>query len=394
MIKEWLVQLDRKWILGAAGVVIIAAAGVVYWLLRPAPAIGILEANGRTEGTEVTLSAKVGGRALDVAVREGQQVEAGALIAKIDARELEAQLAQAQAAAAAAKAQIDAMDAQARAAGRSVEQARIGEGVVQATTAHESHRATESVARAAAEVQVAEARWREQRDSYERYQKLGKDGFVSASFLDQARSRLEAAEAGLRAAKQAQEEAAAGLQKAQAAGGEVALRRMEVERLAAEEERARAGRAVAEEQAKAAAARVTELQALLTDTEIRAPTRGTVINRLVEPGELVAAGRPIITLIDLASLYVRVYIPEREIGKIKIGDLARLTADAFPGRAFSGKVVEISQSAEFTPKDVHTKDEREKLMFGVKVAIDSPGGEIKPGMPLDARIRWKPDAAW
>jgi HlyD family secretion protein len=394
MIKELLVPLDRKWMLGAAVAMIIAAAGVAYWLLRPAAATGILEASGRTEGTEVTLSAKVGGRALDVAVKEGQQVEAGALIAKIDARELAAQLAQAEATAAAAKAQIDAMDAQARAAGRSVEQARIGEGVVQGTTAHESHRATESVARAGAEVQVAEARWREQRDSYERYQKLGKEGFVSALFLEQARSRLEAAEAGLRAAKQAQEEATAGLQKAQAAGGEVALRRMDIERLAAEEERARAGRAVAEEQAKAAAARVTELEALISDTEIRAPSRGTVINRLVEPGELVAAGRPLATLIDLSSLYVRVYIPEREIGKVKIGDPVRLAADAFPGRFFNGKVVEISQSAEFAPKDVHTKDEREKLMFGIKVAVDSPGGEIKPGMPLDAKIKWQPDAAW
>lgn len=384
----------RKWILAAAAAAIIAAAGGAYWLLRPGPPLGILEANGRTEGTEVTLSAKVGGRAVEIPVNEGQQVEAGALVAKIDGRELAAQLQQAQAAAAAAKAQIDAMDAQTRAAGRSVAQARIGAEVVQGTTAHESHRATESVARAAAEVQVAEARWREQRDSYERYQKLGKDGFVSANFLDQARSRVQAAEAGLRAAKQAQQEANAGLEKAQAAGGEVALRRMEVERLAAEEERARAARAVAEEQANAAAARVTELRALLTDTEIRAPSRGTVINRLVEPGELVAAGRPIATLINLSSLYVRVYIPEREIGKVKIGDPARLAADAFPGHSFSGKVVEISQSAEFTPKDVHTKDEREKLMFGVKIAIDTPGGEIKPGMPLDAKIKWKPDAAW
>ena len=387
-------HLDRKWIVGAAGAVLIAAGGAAYWLSRPAPAIGILEANGRTEGTEVTLSAKVGGHAVEVPVKEGQQVETGTLIAKIDARELAAQLVQAEATAAAARGQIDALEAQARAAGRSVAQARIGEEVVRGTTAHESHRATESVARAAAEVQVAEARWREQRDSYERYQKLGKEGFVSANFLEQARSRLDAAEAGLRAAKQAQEEATAGLQKAQSAGGEVALRRMEVERLSAEEERVRAGRAIAEEQAKAAIARVTELKALLTDTEIRAPSRGTVINRLVEPGELVAAGRPIATLIDLSSLYVRVYVPERDIGKIKIGDPARLTADAFPGRFFDGHVAEISQSAEFTPKDVHTKDEREKLMFGVKVTIDTPGGEIKPGMPLDAKIRWKPDAAW
>jgi len=145
---------------------------------------------------------------------------------------------------------------------------------------------------------------------------------------------------------------------------------------------------------ESAAARVKEIEATLRDTEIRAPSSGTVINRLVEPGELVANGTPVVVLVDLSDLYVRVFVPERHISKVRLGNSARIYADSFPDRSFTGKVMEIAQKAEFTPREEHVKEERTKLVFGVKVAVENPQGYLKPGMPVDVKIKWKDDVPW
>ena len=130
------------------------------------------------------------------------------------------------------------------------------------------------------------------------------------------------------------------------------------------------------------------------DTRIVAPFAGTVLKRLVERGEMVAPGTPLVTLVDLGRLHAKVYVAEAELGKVKLGDAARVWTDAVPGRAFAARVVEVAQQAEFTPRDVHTRDERTKLVFAVKLAIDNPDGVLKPGMPVDGQIRWVAEARW
>lgn len=157
---------------------------------------------------------------------------------------------------------------------------------------------------------------------------------------------------------------------------------------------ARAAYETAKNQVDEAAARVKEIEAAFKDTELRAPSGGTVINKLVEEGELVVLGTPVATLIDLSDIYVKVYIPEKDIGKIRLGNQARIYADAFPERYFEGKVTEVSQKAEFTPKEVHMKEERTKLVFGVKVGIENPEGYLKTGMPVDVKVKWMQDASW
>jgi HlyD family secretion protein len=112
--------------------------------------------------------------------------------------------------------------------------------------------------------------------------------------------------------------------------------------------------------------------------------------RLGDPGVLGAAGRPLATLVNLEELYVRVYVAERDVGRIALGAPARVTVDAYPGQQFAGAVSEIAQQAEFTPKEVHMKDEREKLVYGVKLRLENPQGRLKPGMPADARIEIGP----
>ena len=153
---------------------------------------------------------------------------------------------------------------------------------------------------------------------------------------------------------------------------------------------------VAEARAEAAAARAArdEAQAAMAQTRIVAPLSGTVVTRAAEPGELVFPGTPLVVLVDLNRPYLRVYLPERDIGKVKLGDPARVYVDSFPGRPFDAAVTEVAKKAEFTPKDVHMPDERVTLVYSVKLEIGNPQGLLKPGMPADARIRWKPGAAW
>jgi HlyD family secretion protein len=370
----------------------LAAVVAVYFALRPAPAGDLIEANGQVRGTEVTLSARIPGIAEVVAVREGQRVAKGDLIAQIAARELEARLAQARAQVAAADSLVAELEAQAKVLDITSGQAKLGARVAAGTASHEVHRASEALARATADISAAEAQAGQDRKAYERFEKLLGEGFVSRNYFDEVAARLRTSEARLAATRQAGEEARAARDKARAASGEVEIRESDVKRIAAERERVLVSRTAAASQVQAARARVAEIDAQLADTRIVAPAAGTVMAKLAEPGELVAAGRPIATLVNLEALFVRVYVAERHVGRIRLGAPARVSVDAYPGREFAGTVSEIAQQAEFTPKEVHMKDEREKLVYGVKLRIENPDGLLKPGMPADAAIRIDPDA--
>ncbi len=385
--------MDKRLLTYAAlgGAVLLVAAAAAYFALRPSPATDVVEANGQVRGTEVTLSARIPGIAEVVAVREGQRIARGDLVAQIAARELEARLAQARAQVAAAESLRVELDAQAKVLDVTSAQAKVGARVAAGTTSHEVHRASEAMARADADIAAATAQAEQDRKSYARFEKLRDQGFVSPNYFDEVATRLRASEARLAAARKAGEEARAAREKALAASGEVEIRESDVQRIAAERERVLAARASAVSQAEVARARVSEIEAQLADTRIVAPADATVMARLAEPGELVAAGRPIATLVDLNDLFVRVYVPEREAGRVRLGASASVSVDAFPGRVFAGEVSEIAQQAEFTPKEVHMKDEREKLVFGVKVRLQNSEGLLKPGMPADARIKAVPD---
>jgi len=119
-----------------------------------------------------------------------------------------------------------------------------------------------------------------------------------------------------------------------------------------------------------------------------------VLVKAIEPGELVQPGQTLALLVDLTNLELTVYIPENELGKIKLGDPARVRVDAFPERYFEARIKRIDQRAQFTPREVHMPEERVRMVFGVTLAIANPDGVLKPGMPADAWIRWQPDLAW
>jgi HlyD family secretion protein len=137
----------------------------------------------------------------------------------------------------------------------------------------------------------------------------------------------------------------------------------------------------------AARARVASAEERLGYATLRAPISGVVLSKSVEPGEQVAAGTPVITLGDTGQCWLKGYIPESELGRVKLGQGARVTTDSQPGKVYQGRVSFISSEAEFTPKSVQTQKERVKLVYRIKVTLPNEELELKPGMPADAEIQ-------
>jgi HlyD family secretion protein len=111
-----------------------------------------------------------------------------------------------------------------------------------------------------------------------------------------------------------------------------------------------------------------------------------VLRKHAEPGEIIAAGTPVVTIADLGNIWVKIYVPEPLLGRIKLGQTAEITTDSYRGKIYRGTVTFINSEAEFTPKTIYTPEERVKLVFAVKIAVGNPNQELKPGMPADARV--------
>ena len=153
--------------------------------------------------------------------------------------------------------------------------------------------------------------------------------------------------------------------------------------------------AAAHAQCGVAKAALQEVLSLKDDLTIRAPAKGMITTRIAEEGNVVAAGSPLFDIVDLDRLYLKVYVPEKQIGKVRLGLPARIYTDAFPDKPFPSTVRYIASRAEFTPKEVQTPDERVKLVYAVKLYLtENPDHRLTPGLPADAVIRWKEGVEW
>ena len=361
----------KRWQTIAAGVAAVAvvSAGAFAWWWWSSPKLpdGILEGYGRIEATEVTVSAKVSGRIAEMPVREGDRVRKGDLLAVLSAEEIGQRAAQAESRVGSAEAQLRLRDEQSK--------AELKQTDARLTSAREHLQETQE------RVKVLEHHAEQARTDFQRDRDLVAKGFISERQLSNSESRLKQAEGELTQAKKLVSAAEADVEAARAARDGIARETPALLESAAGE---------------AAAARAARAEVGVSQSELRivAPSDGTIITKAAEVGELLSPGKPLLVLGDLERPYLRVYLPERDIGKVKLGDAARVFVDSFPGRPFEAVVTEVANKAEFTPKDVHMPDERVTLVYAVKLEINSPQGLAKPGMPADGRIRWKPDAPW
>jgi HlyD family secretion protein len=341
---------------------------------------------GTIEATQVDVSAKLTGRIVELAVREGQPVERGQVIARLDTEELAAEARRAEAAIDTAQAQLRNLEAGARAEEIREAEAQVARAEARLSDLEAGAREQEiEEARAALRNATATRVWTER--DLQRAQALYGKELVAAQEVDRARQAYEVAAGNEAAARQRLHLLEAGPRRHEVEAARAELR--------AAQERARLLRAGARpEEVRAARARVVEARealalarARLAEARLVSPITGVVQRKNAELGETVNPGQPIVTLIDPADVWVRAYVPESDVGRIKIGQDAAITVDAFPGRAFAGRVTEISSEAEFTPRNVQTKKERVNLVFRIKVAVVNLDGTLKPGMPADAEIR-------
>ncbi|HET7696221.1 MAG TPA: efflux RND transporter periplasmic adaptor subunit [Vicinamibacterales bacterium] len=347
-----------------AGVVLAAAALVIVvsWpALFPAPSPQVLRASGRIEGREVTLAAKtIQGRVKRLLADEGQTVKAGQLLAELDAAQVEAQVN-------AAAAGVATLEAQVRQAALDVAYtAKNSEASIAAARATLSSAQAHVVRANAVMVNAAAA--------HERADALFRGGAISKHELDAAEMALRTSRADVAAAEKDVTRAEANLALAQASSDTIELKRQQL--------------AALQQSRRSAAARLDEAQANLAERLIVAPEAGTIISRPAEVGDVVNPGSPIFQVVDMGRLYVKVYIPEPDIAKLRLGDPAEVFVDAFPGRSFAARISKIHDQAEFTPKNVETAEERLKLVFGVELALVNPEGLLKPGMPADTVIHF------
>jgi membrane fusion protein YbhG len=204
---------------------------------------------------------------------------------------------------------------------------------------------------------------------------------AAGAVVRQSNAQLRAARQAVHQAKARRQQAIGQLDQARTAPRQVAV--------------SRTNRAQAQARIQQAQGAVAELQSVLQELSIVAPASGTITTRMRDVGEVVSAGTPLLDLVNLDRLYLKVYVPEAQIGKVRLGLPARVYVDAFPNEPFEATIRYIASTAEFTPKEVQTADQRVKLVYAVKLYLtNNPGHRLTPGMPADAVIRWKDDVPW
>lgn len=325
----------KRRVIAVAVVLLLLAAGYGAWaLLRDDEPEGVLVASGTVEATDARLGFQAPGRLAEVAVREGDEVAAGTVLARLDSASARARRDQAAAQVEAARAQLADLLAGAR---------------------------SQEIAEARAAAAAARDRLADARRDVERTRFLHEGGAAPREALDKAELAASQAQSQLTQAEE----------------------RLELLEAGPRRERVEARRA-AVSQAEAA---LSAAETALADLELAAPLDGVVTVRHREPGEVVAAGQPVLTLLDLENRWVRIYVPEDRIGAVSLGAPAAITVDTYPDRRFDGAVRFIASEAEFTPKTVQTPEERVRLVYAVEVRVTADEERVlKPGMPADVTL--------
>ena len=350
-----------------------------------------IEVAGRIEGDDATLASKVAGRIREIKVREGDSVKAGEVIAVLDDEQIRAREQQAQAAVEQAQSRVQRAQQQIAVFTEQVKGSEMGEQQAKTDAEGRVSQAEAQVAAAEAALAQAEASYKFAKWDEEKFIALRESGDVPERQMQQARTTAAAQAELVRAAKKQVEAARGGLRAAQAMLKNPVIRSSQTSTIRQQIAQASSDIEAATADVARAKAQLEEVQAARRDLQIVAPFAGTVQTRAVEPGEVVAPGTPIITLIDLQQVYLRGFIPEGKIGNVKIGQKARVWLDATtPGTKerieIEAEVSRIDPQASFTPENTYFRDDRIKQVFGVKLILKGGFKQAKPGMPADGEI--------
>jgi len=328
--------MSWRWQRWALAVLLVAAVSVAAaWAGRHlgtgngAP----VSVTGTIEATQVDVSVKITGRIVERLVNEGDKVTRGQPLVRLDDSELAADVRRLEASLRSAQATL-----------RDLEKGARPQEIEDARAAVASAEATRSMTER----------------EFQRTDQLFKQNLIAAQDVDRARQAFDVARAQERSAREKLALLLAGSRPDQ-----IDAARWQVS------------------QAESA---LVQAQSRLREAMVFSPIDGVVLRKNLEAGETANPGVPILTLVNPKDVWLRAYVPEMDVGRLKVGDTARLRVDAFPDRVFTGRLTEIGSEAEYTPRNVQTKKERVNLVFRIKIQIDNPQGILKPGLPADADV--------
>ena len=369
-------------------VVLSLAGGAAWYFLirKPAGPKNLIKLSGRIEGDDATVSTKIAGRIREITVREGDHVKVGQLIAVIDDEQVNAREEQEQSKVQQSEARLLSAQQQIAVLQAQLEESNIGVDQAKVDAQGRVSQAEAQVAQAEAELAKAEADYSQAHYDEERYSTLANDGDVPERTGRQARTSAEAHAAAVRAAKRQVDVARGSLLMAKANLSNAAMRTSQATAIRQQIVQAQSEISAAQAEEEHAKAKLKEVQADRADLQIVAPIEGTVATRSAEPGEVVAAGTPLVTVVDLNAVYLRGFIPEGEIGRVRTGQTARVYLDSEPSKPLEAVVSRIDPEASFTPENTYFKDDRVKQVVGVKLLLQKAEGYAKPGMPADGEV--------
>jgi HlyD family secretion protein len=369
--------------------IVLAVAAFFIWrgyFANPKVPDNIVTVSGRIEGDDSAVSPKTQGRIVEIRVREGDQVKAGDTIAVLDDAQLRSREEQAQAALMGAQSRVKAANDQIAIYEQQLQQNEL-------MTEQSKVDAEGRVAQAQADVSAVESELNQQEASlklaqfdFEAYDRLQKTGAASERQARAAQTTRDQQAAAVEAAKRRLAAAKGSLTTAQANLSNPGVRAYAADTVRKQILAQRAEIGSANAAAQQAQFQLAEAQENRKDLTVTAPFNGTVMTRAAEPGEVVQAGTAIVTLLDMSKVYLRGFVPEGQIGKVKIGQAARVYLDSAPDKAIDAEVQRIDPQATFTPENTYFRDDRVKQVVGVKLLLKGAVGFAKPGMPSDGEI--------
>lgn len=346
---------------------------------------------GVVEAREIRLGSKVGGRVEAVLVNEGDTLKAGQSLVRIEAPELKAQIEQWQAKLRSAEAAWEKAENGPRPQERESVQASLEGSKVRLSRLEKGER-DEDRRSAEADLAASRAELRFAQEEFNRIERTYRQSASTASELDSARSNLHRLQARVAFSEARLERTKRGRVE------DIEEARAEVKRLTAEfelmKETRYEDRRMARANVEEIQGRLHELKANLAETEVRAPGnakvdpewRATVEVLAVRRGDIVAPNQPVMKILQSDDRWVKVYVPETELGKIRLQQAVEVKVDSYPGKRFKGTVIHITSEAEFTPRNVQSADERKHQVFGVKVRVEDEEGVFKSGMAAEVFV--------
>ena len=362
--------MNRKRILIILAVAAVLAATALYagWFHRDTA----LQGSGTVEARNIRVGSKIGGRIDKVLVREGDSVQAGQVLITFDDKELQAALEQSRA---------NAEKAQRGFRPEEIAEARAA--AAQAKAEYELRKngyRKEDIDAAQDELERAKADEMRTHLDFDRYDALAKKDLVSKQQRDTAEANWRMALAQKETAQHKLDEWQSGYRPE-----EIASAQARYQQTQANLEKLQSGNR--REDVELAKAAYAYDQARFRERQVTAPSAAIVEVLDVRPGDLIAPNTPVATLLEKDQIYVRIYIPETQYGRIKIGQKAEIRVDSFPNTVFDGEIEQINQQAEFLPRNVQTREERVHQVFGVKIRINDPAGHVLAGMAADVKLK-------